>query len=704
MNPFFSVRFRLFALCLSLLAIMGGANILLGNIIREREPQELEQQAQIARVEAIHTTRHAINTYRHDRSLLDTARVVRNQDLEAKARIDLARAEAEVERHLAEVSEFDPGCVSVIREALREFPGEVELAVEAINAGSLEEANLHFGEVNRWLYAIEDSLDAAVRREQERAQNLQGIMRERAEAAISMAAWIILLSTTLGLLITWAVLRSIIRPLRTTVTALRQVNAGETFMDLPPISRDEFGDMAVALRQFRDQAERLRHLAFNDPLTGLGNRASLDQALQAGIESSRRESQRLALLYIDLDNFSGVNDSLGHSAGDRYLCEAADRLQRFVPMDATVCRYSGDKFTVLVEGLEGGGGLKDRLQAICEDILRGMSEPFPFGGHQLPMSVTIGVSVYPSDGETGEQLLSSADAAMYASKRAGRNSFRFARPELMADTRAQLDIATEMRRGIELREFEPYYQPIVDVVGGKVHSAEALLRWRHPSQGLLQASKFIPVAETTGLIHALGERCLIDVSKQIGAWARDNRRIRVAVNLSARQIENQSVIALLERLHAESDVRVDCLDFEITESAMLEQIEQARETLNRVKELGYRLSLDDFGTGYSSLAYLQRLPLDKIKIDRSFVVKMDTSKEARAIVAATLALGQSLNLEVIAEGVETAAQMNQLRGLGCYLQQGFYFTPALSASNFVAWWTDYDSRHPAKEPGPAATA
>lgn len=670
---------------------MGGANLLLGNIIREREPQEKEQQAQIDRMNLINRAQHAIDRYRHQRSLLDSARILRNPELvtEASERLDVA--EREMNSALDEMGTFDQASLTTVNRALVEFPRQVESTVEAVNEGDFAAANRHFSEVSNALDLIEKTLQSAVAREQTKADIVQQEQHRRADDGIRSSAWIILLSTSIGLLITWAVLRSIIRPLRTTVTALRQVNAGETFMDLPPISRDEFGDMAVALRQFRDQAERLRHLAFNDTLTGLGNRASLDQSLQAGIETCRREGQRLALLYVDLDNFSGVNDSLGHSAGDRYLCEAAGRLQRFVPMESLVCRYSGDKFTVLLEGLEDGESLKDRLQSISEDLLRGLSEPFEFGGHHLPMSVTIGIAVYPSDGETGEQLLSSADAAMYASKRSGRNSYRFARPELMADTRAQLDIATEMRRGMESREFEPHYQPIVDVQSGKVHSAEALLRWRHPVRGLVQASTFIPAAEATGLIHALGERCLIDVSNQINAWAAENLKVRVAVNLSARQIETRSVIGLLERLHAEGEVRVDCLDFEITESAMLEHIEQARETLNHVRDLGYRLSLDDFGTGYSSLTYLQRLPLDKIKIDRSFVVRMDSSKEARAIVSATLALGQSLSLEVIAEGVESKAQMEQLKKMGCSLQQGYYFTPALAPVEFVKWWSNFES-------------
>ena len=692
MNPFFSVRFRLFALCLGLLVVVGGANLLLGNIIQQREPQELEQQAQYQRVDAIHTTRHAINTYRHERSLLDSASILRNPALEADARASLEKATREMERRLSEMERFDPASVAIIRQALLEFLHHVEKAVEAITRGQYPEANTHFSEVHRLLNTIEDTLSVAVIREQAQAQQVQELQHERAAAGIRGSVWIIVLSTTFGLLITWMVLRSIIRPLRTTVTALRQVNAGETFMDLPPISRDEFGDMAVALRQFRDQAERLRHLAYSDTMTGLGNRARLDQSLQTGIEACRKDGSRLALLYVDLDNFSDVNDSLGHSAGDRYLCEAALRLQRFIPLEAELCRYSGDKFTVLVDGLNANEDLYPKLQAMAENILHGMAEPYPLGGQLLPMSVTIGIAQFSTDGETAEQLLSSADAAMYAAKRGGRNSLRFAKPELMAGAKAQLDIAADIRRGLESGEFEPYYQPVVDVSTGTVNSAEALLRWPHPQRGLVLAGDFIPAAEASGLILALGERCLISVSRQVQIWADQGTKVRVSVNLSARQIENRSILTLLEKMRAANDARVDCIDFEITESAMLGHLEHARETLSEVKALGYRLSLDDFGTGYSSLAYLQRFPLDKIKIDRSFVARMDTSKEARAIIAATLALGRSLDLEVVAEGVETAVQMRKLQEMGCTLQQGYYFTPALPAVEFKAWWTAYDAR------------
>jgi EAL domain-containing protein (putative c-di-GMP-specific phosphodiesterase class I) len=306
------------------------------------------------------------------------------------------------------------------------------------------------------------------------------------------------------------------------------------------------------------------------------------------------------------------------------------------------------------------------------------------------MSVSIGIAVYPGDGEHGEQLVSSADAAMYLAKRSGRNNAKFASPELTGDARRQLVQISDIRRGLEEGEFEPFYQPVLDVTAGRVVGAEALLRWRHPQRGIVAAGEFIPAAEDSGLIHALGERCLVKACEHAAAWG-DSNPIRISVNLSARQIEDRTAIGMLDRLHR-SGGHVKGLDFEITESAILQQVDRAQETLAQIRALGHHLSVDDFGTGYSSMVYLQRFPISRIKIDRSFVSRMETSREAHAFVSATIALARSLDLEVVAEGVETVSQARKLQSLGCTLQQGYYFTAALPAAEFEAWCSTQASR------------
>jgi diguanylate cyclase (GGDEF)-like protein len=687
MNPFLSVRARLFSLCIGLLAVMGGANLLLGQINSQHEEQVRLQQEQYRRVSVTYAVQQALTKFRFRQGQVNAAVTVGNAEAERRARELVAGTLTELDERLVKLAEFDPTAVEVIRGAMAQLPQQLSDGMRAL-AERKPEAEAHFNEAARLLSTIDGALTSVAEREQGVAEDVQRRARERAAIGQRISIAIIVVSTAFGLLLTFIILNSIIRPMQSTVIALRQVNAGETSIDLPPVRQDEFGDMAVALRQFRDQAEHLRRLAYRDTLTGLGNRAYLEEELRDAIEVSRQEGTHLALLYVDLDNFRSVNDSLGHSAGDRYLCEAVLRLQRFVPDGALVCRYTGDKFTVLVPGIPGWDAdtLQAHLRTIAGSVLHGMVEPFQLGGDLLPMSVSVGIAVYPADGQNVEQLVSSADAAMYLAKRSGRNNSRFASPELTGDARRQLAIVADIRRGLESGEFEPFYQPVVDIAAGRVVGAEALLRWRHPQRGIVTAGEFIPAAEESGLIHALGERCLIRACEQAARWSSSGQGgMRVSVNLSARQIEDRTAIGMLERLHANGGEGARDLDFEITESAILQQMDRAQETLTQIRALGHQLSVDDFGTGYSSMVYLQRFPISRIKVDRSFVARLETSREAQAIVSATIALARSLDLEVVAEGVETLSQSRQLQAMGCTLQQGYYFTAALPATEFERW-------------------
>jgi diguanylate cyclase (GGDEF)-like protein len=689
MNPFLSVRFRLFALCVGLLAVMGGANLLLAKIIIDREPQEIEQQDQYRRVQTIYAVYQAVNDYRYWQSQVNSAVLVKNDAWRAQAEEGFAGVQQHLTNVLREMERFDPVSVSTIQKSLNALPDETRTAVEALAGGRQADANALYSRVRERIETIQGALKAATEREQIQAEVVQRTERERAANAVRWSIVVLVASTAVGLLLSYFVLRSIVRPLRTTVSAIRMVNAGETSVDMPPVSSDEFGDIAIALRQFRDQAERLRRLAYCDPLTGLGNRAQLEESLRGALEMARQDKTKVALVYLDLDNFSTVNDSLGHSAGDRYICEAVERLQRFVPEDATVCRYGGDKFTVLLPGIPDWDAetLQAHLKLVTAHVLRGLAEPFQLGADVLPMSVSVGVAVFPADGETGEQLVSAADAAMYLAKRSGRNNAQFASPELTGDARRNLTLISDIRRGLDSDEFEPFYQPVVDVSVGQVVGAEALLRWRHPQRGIVMAGEFMPAAEASGLIHALGEQCIVKACSQAEIWCNGGLDpIRISVNLSARQIEDQTAILLLKQLHeGTSAAGARGLDFEITETAILQQLDRAQETLKQIRSLGHNLSVDDFGTGYSSMVYLQRFPVNRIKIDRSFVARVETSREAQAIISATVVLAQSLDLEVVAEGVETEGQLRRLQSLGCTLQQGYFFTPALPAGEFDKW-------------------
>lgn len=682
----FAVRTRLLWLCLGLLLISGTATLLLGFVIQQREAEEAQQTAQYDRLQAITTVREALASVRHQQGLLNVAKVINDKKLVDDVVTKVSVAEKNLAAAFERVSQFDPETIATVREARHMAMLPMQKSIEAMAKRQTQDLSLALeamGQLNR----LQDTLDAAGRRERIRADEITQDQINRARAAVRLSISIIVFAAVLSLLFSLLVLRSIVQPLQTTVAALRQINDGETMVDMPPISNDEFGDMAQALRQFRDQADRLRHLAYTDELTGLGNRAHFDEALRAAVTEAGKASHSLALLYVDLDNFSAVNDSLGHGAGDRYLREAAMRLQRFALLEAQVWRYSGDKFTVLLDAqtVTNPEGWRERIAAQADLILRGLAEPVLLDGHMLPMSVSIGIGVFPADGSNSEQLMSSADAAMYLVKKSGRNGMRFANPALTADARKDLALATDIRRGLEAQEFEPFYQPIVDVMAGRVVGAEALLRWRHPERGVRTAYEFIATAEASGMVHALGEVCLTQVCAQIAYWQGQDDPIWISANLSTRQIEDRSVITLLEQLHKRTPFRPEGLTLEITESAMLERVERAQQTLEEVRSMGYRLGVDDFGTGYSSFVYLQRFPVDKIKIDRSFVERIETSRAAAAIISATLALGKNLDLEVVAEGVETEAQMRRLMELGCTLQQGYYYTRALPTAEFEQW-------------------
>lgn len=687
MNPFLSVRFRLFALCIGLLAVMGGANLMLTRINQQHEAEVTLLQEQYRRVNVIYAVQRSMVAFRFWQGQVNTAILVKNSESEEKAKTKLEEARAQVNERLDEFRRFDSQSVEIIEKVLVQLSARLHEAIVAVSVGD-QHADALAAEATRLANAMEQALLSAIEREQALADVAQRNARDRAAASRNASLLIMVLSGAFGLLLTAVVINSIIRPMQSTVRALRLVNAGETFIDMPPVRSDEFGDMALALRQFRDQAENLRRLAYSDSLTGVGNRARLEEALGAAIEIAQQQGSHLALFYIDLDNFRTVNDSLGHSAGDRYLCEAVERLRRFAPDEALVCRYGGDKFTILLKDLHAASAelLRVTLRNIANSILTSMVEPFELAGNLLPMSVSIGIAVFPEDGYSSEQVVSSADAAMYLAKRSGRNNMQFATPELTGDARRQLSTVTDIRRGLESSEFEPFYQPIVDAATGKVAGAEALLRWRHPQRGIVAAGDFVPAAEASGLIHALGEQCIRRACAQAEKWARaSDRGFRVSVNLSARQIEDRTALLFLQRLHAETGPAVKNLDFEITETAILQHLDSAQATLKEIRDLGHQLSVDDFGTGYSSLVYLQRFPVNRIKVDRSFVSRLGTSREAEAIIAATIALARSLDLDIVAEGVETVEQMRTLKAMGCTLQQGYYFTPALSAHEFDIW-------------------
>ncbi|WP_083685490.1 EAL domain-containing protein [Massilia putida] len=435
----------------------------------------------------------------------------------------------------------------------------------------------------------------------------------------------------------------------------------------------------------RRQAEaRVHHMAYHDALTGLPNRALLSERLDRALLAARRDGLKLALLFIDLDRFKTINDSLGHLTGDHLLKEVAQRLCRVVRASDTVARLGGDEFVVLVPGVR----VAEECGIVGDKIIEALAAPVEFEGRSLHISPSIGICLYPDDGADATSLMRKADAAMYYAKAAGRNNYQFYAEPMNAAAARHFELESRLRGALVREEFVLFYQPIVGVQDGRVHGLEVLLRWRHPEQGLVAPDDFIPILEENGLIVPVGEWVIRRACEQAMAWQRAGLpALPLAVNLSARQFMHRGLIQSIRDIVDDTGIDPGLLEFEITETALMQHGGQTLETLGQIYRMGIRLSIDDFGTGYSSLAYLKRFPVRKIKIDRAFVRDLESSSEDQAIVAAIMALAGSLGMAVVAEGVENDAQLALLRRHGCQYAQGYLFARPADAdamSNLLA--------------------
>ena len=427
----------------------------------------------------------------------------------------------------------------------------------------------------------------------------------------------------------------------------------------------------------KDAEARLNHLANHDPLTGLPNRNLLHDRLAHAI--ARRREGMAAVLFLDLDRFKLINDSYGHDVGDELLKAVAARLSACLRGEDTVARLGGDEFVVLLEDLPG----IDAAASIAGKIAARLAEPLSVGGRELPLAASIGIALYPRDGRVPQDLLKNADTAMYRAKEAGRGGFCFFAGEMNMHALRRLTLENELRRALDGGELEVFYQPQVAMDSGRLLGAEALVRWRHPLKGLVAPADFIPVAEETGLIVALGEQVLRAACRQIADWQRRGLPpLTVAVNLSPRQFRQADLVATIAGILAETGADPARLELEITEGAAMQNADEAVAALRRLRAMGVGLAIDDFGTGYSSLSYLKRFPIDKLKIDRSFVQGVPDDGDDTAIVQAIAAMAGSLKLKLLAEGVESEAQRAFLESLGCAEAQGWLFGRALPAADF----------------------
>ncbi len=450
--------------------------------------------------------------------------------------------------------------------------------------------------------------------------------------------------------------------------------------------RDEYGTPVHSICFFKDLSEkyaaqqRIETLAYRDVLTGLPNRLLLSQRVDFALRMVERNGGQFAVFFLDLDRFKNINDSMGHSFGDRVLVEVASRIGACLRDVDTLCRLGGDEFVLFLQEADAPGA-----EACAQRVLGAMAAPFVLDGMNFTVGCSIGVALYPDDGKTLDELIQYADTAMYRVKERGRGSFRFYQPQMNVDVLSRIKMDHAMRQGMLLGRFDIHYQPQIAIDTGRLAGAEALARWSDADFGEVSPRVFIQLAEETGFITSIGNWVLERAVRQAAAWQDAGTPLAVSINVSALQFQQADFVDIVDQTLRTAGLRPQLLELELTESILVRDADEALERLHALASIGVCLSIDDFGTGYSSLAYLKRVPIGKLKIDRSFVTGLPGDESDRAIVSATVAMARALKLDVVAEGVETQDQMDCLRDLGCAAYQGFLCTRALPAPAFEQW-------------------
>jgi diguanylate cyclase (GGDEF)-like protein len=528
--------------------------------------------------------------------------------------------------------------------------------------------------------------------------------------ALAVVGLLVVLAIGATLLLT----RRLVAPMRRLMRAARAVGSGKLDVYVPASTADELGllthtfnhmtqrlseaqsEVATYQRTLEDKvAQRTKELeiatahayklAQHDILTGLPNRSLLNQRLKQIIAQAQRDGTHVACLFLDFDHFKRINDTLGHDSGDQLLQAVAQRLTSAVRESDTVARLGGDEFVLILPGLDPAHATFETMTVLAR-VRESFLAPFRLSDQVPTLTCSIGVSMYPLDASDPVSLIKQADTAMYAAKEAGRNSYRFYTADMNARVQLRLQLETDMRRGLMDDEFFLVFQPQIEMQSGRAIGVEALLRWRDPERGVIAPAEFIPVAEESGMIQALGARVLRDACRTVIGWHRRGMMLRLSVNLSVQQLQHDSWLGIVDEALSASGLPSHYLDLEITESVIITHPEKAVATLVKLKQRGVSITVDDFGTGYSSLSYLARLPIQAVKVDQRFVHGLEQNRNDEAITQAIIALSHSLGLRVIAEGVETAAQFDFLKRHGCEEAQGFLISRPLEEPELRNWW------------------
>ncbi|MBN2231775.1 MAG: EAL domain-containing protein [Deltaproteobacteria bacterium] len=437
---------------------------------------------------------------------------------------------------------------------------------------------------------------------------------------------------------------------------------------------------------------KIEHLARHDSLTGLPNRLTVAEQTDRAIAFAQRHGGKVALLFVDLDNFKAINDTLGHAIGDMLLIEVSQRLKSCVREIDVVGRQGGDEFVIALPEVDDA----DAVAAIVSRIFRQFDQPIIAEGHTLSVHMSIGIALYPDDGDSCVSLMKMADTAMYEAKRAGRNTSSFFSEQMNRATSEHLTMQSDLKRALAANELCLHYQPQVDAMTGAITGAEALLRWEHPGRGLIPPLQFIPLAESSGLIIPIGKWIIEQACRQAASWHARGMNLSVAVNISAVQFKRGDLVETVKQALDASDLQARFLELELTESLIMQDTDTTLDAVRELKDLGVKLSLDDFGTGYSSLAYLKRFAVDKLKIDRCFIRDITHDADDAAIVQAIIQMAKTLGIATVAEGVEDQKNLELLKRLGCDFIQGFLFSPALKATDFGEFHRQYSAGQPCR--------
>ncbi len=471
-------------------------------------------------------------------------------------------------------------------------------------------------------------------------------------------------------------------------TSLMTINAVRNEQGEPT----HFVHLSTDISRLKEVEEKLRQLALFDPLTGLANRVLLHDRLQQTIYEADRDRNIAALILLDLDNFKDINDTMGHPSGDLMLAQVGERLRQRTRHSDTVARMGGDEFIIVLRNASSS----ECVGRVAQEIVASLSQPFLLEDRKVYVTVSLGIVLYPLDGRDTDELIRKADTAMYHAKGLGKNRYQFFTAEMNQRVQERLALQTDLRRALEQNEFVVYYQPKINLETEEVTGVEALVRWCKPGNGLIPPAVFIPLAEETGLIVPIGEKVLQLACAQVAAWRSQGIvNLPVAVNLSAIQLREEGLAATVQEILTTTGLSPGALELEITESAIMQETDQAIAMLQTLQGMGIRVTMDDFGTGYSSLSYLKRFPISWLKIDRTFIAEVMSQADDAEIIRAIIAMAHRLRLKVVAEGVETAEQLAFLRQEGCDEAQGYYFARPMPADEFLRWFQTRSTADPA---------